>query len=146
MLGELLYEGNPQLVELVEYGTKFSDLMAGKPPGPEGARFDFHLVGNVKGKLTGRVKALVTMTVRPDGLSVMEMHESLTTEDGENILLEGSAVSLPGDEPGSIRVKGAFTYHTSSKKYAWANSTIGVLEAGGNLPKGDFTAKVYSWD
>jgi hypothetical protein len=68
LLGELLYEERPRITEVVEYGTKYSDLMAGNPPGPEGARFDFHfVVDEFKGKLAGKGKGIVSLTIRPDG-------------------------------------------------------------------------------
>lgn len=143
---ELLYEEKPTTTEIVEYGTKLSELMAGKPPGPEGAHFDLHFVVNdLKGKLIGKGKGFISMTVRPDGISVVEIHETLTTEDGENILIKGSGYSLPGDEPGKVRFKGTYKFHTSSKKYAWLNSTIGVGEGGGNPLKGDVVVSVYSF-
>lgn len=146
MLGELLYEEKPTTTEVVEYGTKFSELMAGKPPGPEGARFDFHfVVDDMKGKLTGKAKGILSMTVRADGISLVEIHETFTTNDGENILIKGFGFSLPGSEPGAQIFKGAYNFSTSSKKYAWLNSTIGVGEGGGNPLKGDVSVKVYSW-
>ena len=150
LLGELLYEEkNPRITELVEYGAKFSDIMTGKPVGPGGARIDLHFVVDdmgSKGKLSGTGKGTISMNIHPDGITTVEIHETLTTKDGENILVKGSGFSLPGDQPGTLRFKGAYNFHTSSEKYAWLNSTLGVGEGAGNPLKGDVSVRVYSWN
>jgi hypothetical protein len=147
MLGDLLYEERPRVTEVVEYGSRFSDLMEGNPPGPEGARFDFHfVVDEFKGRLVGKGKGIVSLTIRPDGIGIAEIHETFTTKDGENILIKGSGISMPGSEAGQMKGKFTYNFSTSSKKYAWLNSTIGVGEGGGNPLKGDVVVKVYSWD
>lgn len=140
---ELLYEGTPKATNVIEYGGKFSDLMEGKLPGPAGATFDLMIEDYIKGKLQGKVKAVVTMHVQPDGISTVRMHETLTTDDGESILFDGTGISVPGDAPRTFKVRGAFRFFTSSQKYAWVNAIFGILEAKGNPAIGNFQTKVY---
>lgn len=146
MIGEMLYEERPAVTELVEYGMKFSDLMAGKPPGPEGAYFDLGFaVDGLVGKLAGKGKGRTTIVARADGVTKVEIHETLTTQNGENVLVKCSGFMSPGTEPGAVRFKGTYNFFTSSAKYGWLNSTIGVGEGGGNPLKGDVVVQVYTW-
>lgn len=146
MLGELLYEERPKVTEVVEYGTKFSEIMAGKQPGPEGARFDFHfVVDEFKGRLAGKGKGIVSLTIKPNGIGMADIHETFTTKEGENILIKGSGISTY-DSTGQMKGKFTYNFSTSSKEYAWLNSTIGVGEGGGSPQKGDVVVRVYSWD
>ena len=66
---------------------------------------------------------------------MVEIHETFTTKDGENILIKGSGISTY-DSTGQMKGKFTYNFNSSSKKYAWLNSTIGVGEGGGNPLKG----------
>lgn len=144
---QLLYEERPTTTEMVEYGTRFADVIAGTPPGPEGARFDLHFVAHdMKSRISGNSKGVTSLTARADGISLVEIYETFVTEDEENILIKGSGFAFPGVEPGALTFKGTYRFHTSSPKYAWLNSTIGVGEGGGNPVKGDVAIRVYLWE
>jgi hypothetical protein len=145
---ELLYQGQPTLIEVVEYGSSLAEIMAGKrPPPPGGAVFDFHVKDRLEGRLKGDLRGLVTMTVMPDGTTRVEMHESPTTHDGEHVLFRGRGISTPlPDEPASALVRGTLTYFMASPKYACVNSVIGVVEGRGNLSAGTFKTRIYSHD
>lgn len=144
---DLLFEvtpGNRKVTEIIEYGDKLSDVMEGNMSGPNGACFDLHVVADIGGKLEGKTRAIVSMSMISDGTTSLNLHEALTLTDGECILLDGTGVSLPGDKPGWIKAKGTFKFFTSSKKYAWLNTTIAVFEAWGDPGGSEFNLKAYS--
>jgi len=143
-MGELLYDERPTIKEVVEYGTKFSDFIEGKPVGPSGARFDFHFDNEIRGRLTGKVKGIAAIIAKPDGTNTADIHGTLTTDDGENILVKALLYLSFGPEPGAMHGKGTVRFFTNSEKYQWTNSTIGVVNGGGNPLKGEAAVKVYS--
>lgn len=144
---DLLFEvtpGHRKVTDVVEYGNKLSDIMSGNLPGPNSACFDIHVLADITGKLTGTTKAIITMSINPDGTTTIKLHESLSLTDGEVILMEGFGVSLPGESQGMVEVKGAFKFYTTSKEYAWVNSTIAAFEAWGDPTGSNFNLKAFS--
>jgi len=144
---DLLFEvtpGNREVIEVVEYGDKLEEIMAGSLPGPKGACFDFHVEANTSGILAGKTRAIVTMSIKPDGETSLKLHETLTLTDGACILMEGIGISLPGDKPGWVKAKGAFKFFTTSKDYVWVNATMAVFEVWGDPAGSDFNLKAYS--
>lgn len=146
MLGEILFEEKPNVTEVADYGIKFEDFMAGKQVGHGEVKFDFHFINEIKGKLTGKVKGVAAITARVDGgPSLADIHGTLKTDDGESILVK-ALLYLTFQQEGSVYAKGTVYFHTSSSRYSWVNSTIGVVSGGGNPLKGEAAVKVYSWE
>jgi len=144
---DLLFEitpGNRKVTDVIDYGYTLSDLMAGNLPAAHEARVDIHVVADTAGILSGSVQAVVYMSIKSDGRISVTLHESLTLTDGNSILMSGNGITLPADKPGLVKVKGVFTFHTSSKKYAWLNSTMAVFEAAGDPSGSNFNLKAYS--
>lgn len=144
MLGELLYEERPSVTEVIEYGTKFEDLMSGKAASCS-AKIDFHFLNEIRGKLTGKVRGTAALSIVPSDVSKAEIRGTLLTDDGENILIT-ALLYLSFLGPDTIYAKGSTYFYTESEKYRWANSTVGVTSGGGNPFKGDAAVKVYSWE
>jgi len=132
---DLLFEvtpGHRKVTEIVEYGDNLSDIMNGKMSGSNGACFDLHVVADTTGKLTGKTRAIVTMFIKPNGETSLNLREALTLTTGECIHLEGTGISLPGEKPGWVKAKGSFKFFTTSKSYDWVNTTMAVFEAWGD--------------
>ena len=144
---DLLFEvtpGNRKITEVIEYGDKLTDIMAGEAPCLNGANFDLHVIADTVGILAGTTRAVVTMTIKPNGVTLLRIHEALTLNNGECIQLEGSGISLPGEKAGWIKAKGTFSFFTASKSYDWVNTTLAVFEAWGDPAGSEFNLKVYS--
>jgi len=144
---DLLFEvkpGHREVKTITEYGDKLTDIMSGKMSSPNGARFDLHVIADTTGKLTGTTRATVTMDVKPNGETSLNLREALTLTSGECIHMEGTGISLPGEKSGWIKAKGAFKFFTTSKKYDWINTTLAVFEAWGDPGGSEFNLKVYS--
>lgn len=136
--------GNRKVQEVIEYGDHLVDIMGGELPGPNGACFDFHVVANIEGVLSGTTRAVVTMSIKPDGATSLKLHETLTLHDGGSILMEGMGISLPGEKPGWVKAKGAFKFYTTSRAYTWVNATMAVFEVWGDPAGDDFNLRAYS--
>ena len=123
-VGELLYEVTFKITGLTEYGVSFDELIAGKvAPPPEGARFDVAFEGTANGpKLKGTAVGVDYIRVRADGRFGLHIHESITTDDGQNIDAQGDGVALlrTGSSIADLRIN--MTLFTSSKSYTWVNT------------------------
>lgn len=146
MLGEILFEEKPNVTEIADYGVKFEDFLVGKQAGHREARFDFHFLNEIRGKLTGKVAGVAAITARADGgPSVADIHGTLKTDDGESILVK-AFLYLTFQREGGIYGKGMVYFHTNSSRYSWVNSTIGIVSGGGNPLNGEAAVKVYAWE
>lgn len=144
---DLLFEvtpGHRKVTEVIEYGDELPDVMSGNMSSQNGACFDFHVVADTTGKLTGITRAIVTMSIKPNGETSLTLKEALTLTTGECILVEGTGISLPGEKPGWVKAKGAFKFFTTSKNYDWVNTTMAVFEAWGDPGGSEFNLKVYA--
>src|SRR5262245_66543759 len=100
MPGELLYEYEPQVVKVVEYGLSADAVFSGQRPPPEGARLDLYLEGPVTGRLlNGTVQGVDYICFRADGRAELHIHGELTSEDGKKVSLEAGGVAIPDRLP-----------------------------------------------
>ena len=133
-VGELLYTVTLNVTDMREYGVSFTALMGGEvtPPG-EGARFDVAFEGTATGpKVNGAAEGIDYVRVRPDGRFELHIHESIRTEDGQNISAHGEGVATLRPEGGIADVRVNMTLFASSKDYRWVNQVpvrgIGTLD------------------
>ena len=112
---------------------------------PLGSRNDFYLDGKTSGEISGKYMGVDYGLVGNDGVVAVHVHETIRTDDGEIISSFRQGYAVPNPQ-GMYDIKGFVTFAAGSKKYAWLNNTVGVVEAEGN-PKGEpnFKAKVYEW-
>ena len=133
-MGELLYTVTLNITGVKEYGVSFAALMAGEVTTPvEGARFDVPFEGTATGpKLNGAVEGIDYVRVGANGRFELHIHETISTEDGQNISAhgEGVAVLRPDGVIADVRVN--MTLFTSSKDYTWVNelqvSGVGTID------------------
>jgi Protein of unknown function (DUF3237) len=121
--GELLYTVTLNITGMKEYGVSFAALMAGEVKAPvEGARFDVAFEGVAAGsKLNGTAEGIDYVRVLADGRLELHIHETITTEDGQNISAHGEGMATPRQEGGIADVRVNMTLFASSKDYAWVN-------------------------
>ena len=121
--GKLLYAVTLNITGIKEYGVSFAALMAREVTPPvEGARFDVPFQGVAAGpKLNGSAEGIDYVRVRPDGAFELHIHETITTDNGQNISAHGDGVAVlrPDGVIADVRVN--MTLFTSSKDYTWVN-------------------------
>ena len=133
-VGELLYTLALNITGIKDYGVSFAALMAGEVTTPiEGARFDVPFKGTATGpKLNGAAEGIDYVRVAADGRFELHIHETIRTEDGQNISAHGEGVATPRPEGGIADVRVNMTLFTSSKNYRWVNelqvSGIGTID------------------
>jgi Protein of unknown function (DUF3237) len=133
-VGELLYSVTLHITGIKEYGVSFAALMAGEVTPPvEGARFDVPFQGTATGpKLTGAAEGIDYVRVRADGRFELHIHETIRTENGQNISVHGDGVATPRPESSIADVRVNMTLFASSKDHAWVNQVpvrgIGTLD------------------
>ena len=122
-VGKLLYTVNLKITGIKEYGVSFAALMAGEVALPvEGARFDVPFEGTAAGpKVNGVAEGIDYVRVGADGRFELHIHETITTEDGQNISAHGDGVAIPRPEGGIADVRVDMTLFASSKEYTWVN-------------------------
>ena len=122
-VGELLYTVALDITDMKEYGVSFAALMAGEVTTPvEGARFDVPFKGTATGpKLNGAAEGIDYVRVGADGRFELHIHETIRTEDGQNISAHGEGVATPRQEGGIADVRVNMTLFAASKDYAWVN-------------------------
>jgi len=122
-VGELLYTVALNITGMKEYGVSFAALMAGEVTTPvEGARFDVPFKGTATGpKLNGAAEGIDYVRVGADGRIELHIHETIRTEDGQNISAQGEGVATARPEGGIADVRVNMTLFAASKDYAWVN-------------------------
>ena len=122
-VGELLYTLALNITGIKEYGVSFAALMAGEvTTSVEGARFDVPFKGTATGpKLNGAAEGIDYVRVAADGRFELHIHETIRTEDGQNISAHGEGVAIPRPEGGIADVRVNMTLFAASKDYAWVN-------------------------
>src|SRR5581483_3425904 len=90
MRGEKIYECDLALTGVTDYGVSLDDILAGrKAVPPQGARFDLHVDGPCKGRLSGRQHGVDYVRMRADGRIDLDLHVIIETDDGQRIALSG---------------------------------------------------------
>ncbi len=122
-VGELLYTVTLNITGMKDYGVSFAALIAGEVTlSVEGARFDVAFEGRAhRPKLNGAAEGIDYVRVRADGRFELHIHETIRTEDGQNISAHGDGVATLRPEGGIADVGVDMTLFASSKEYAWVN-------------------------
>jgi hypothetical protein len=122
-VGELLYTVALNITGMKEYGVSFAALMAGEVTTPvEGARFDVPFEGTATGpKLNGAAEGIDYVRVGADGRFELHIHETIRTEDGQNISAHGEGVAVLRQDGFIADVRVNMTLFAASKDYAWVN-------------------------
>lgn len=142
--GELLYVFTPKLLSVTEYGASMDALMANEASPPlEGARFDIHSEGPVRGnRLSGSARTTDYVQIRADGRFQLHIHGEITTDDGMKIALFADGV-LFGDPP-VLQARENVTLTTSHKAYAWVNPLQIWATGTLNAASGEITIQAYA--
>jgi hypothetical protein len=131
---ELLYEEKLKLLPDVDIGFT-----------PEGSAVNFPFAGDVSGpRIRGKLDGVDYVLIRPDGVGLLHVHGVITTDSGDRISIEVSGFATSAEEEEPIVLKGVVTFRTSSKEFAWLNSTQGVEEGYADMKMREINVKVYT--
>ena len=124
-------------------------------PLPEGLRLNVYVTGGeVKGpKLQGKVRPVGGdwLTIRTDGVAILDVRATVETHDGALIYIayqgvgdlgeDGYAKFLEGQPPKTLRLRTAPRMHSSHPSYTWVNRLQFV-----NIGEVDFETFVVAYD
>ncbi|MGA2664915.1 MAG: hypothetical protein ABSF83_08230 [Nitrososphaerales archaeon] len=102
---------------------------------PYGSRSDYHLEGEVVGRVSGRFRAVDYGLAAPKGVHPVSLHvhETIETDDGlVSVMRRGYVVP----EEGRGRVKATCTFQTSSKNLGFLNTTVALAEGYADEKRG----------
>lgn len=113
-----LYDISMRHTNIVDYGYSAADAANGVPIPPQGARIDMAVEGVISGPhINGRIKGVDYGELRADGRFQLNIHATITTDDGERIALYADGIFRFSD--GAVREN--VTLKTASPRYAWVN-------------------------
>ena len=130
--GELLYElkGKTTTVTVRDFT-------------PSGARIDYNIQGEVKGKYNANHMATVNILAKPDGTFESESKGIQPTRDGDMIFITTRGRGRSSG-PNTVTGEGEVNFQTPSQKLAWLNSTKGQFETTADLATGETKGRVYA--
>jgi hypothetical protein len=121
---EHLFDETVHLTGITEFGVSWQDLTTGKvAPPPQGARFVIYFEGTLEGpRIKGKLSGVDFLTVRADGRFILDLHLTITTEDGENIYAHEDGILIPPQDDSRIAgLKLNMHLSTASPQYSWVN-------------------------
>ncbi|HYP07839.1 MAG TPA: DUF3237 domain-containing protein [Bryobacteraceae bacterium] len=131
----------------LEYILSYNGVLADRPEligeVPEGIRINFYSAGGmVSGRVTGKVLPVGGdwMTIRRDGVGVLDVRTTFQTEDGALILVSYAGIAEYGEDAYNRFLRGRFPttaklrttprFTTSHPDYLWLNrmQCVGIGE------------------
>jgi Protein of unknown function (DUF3237) len=121
---EKIFEYDLDITGVTDYGADMEALFTGRESAPlQGAQFDVMLAGPVKGRVTGNMRGIDYLRVRPDGRRELELRGTIETDDGNRIAFTAEGVGSPreGEPIVDLAVKidlltAAAAYRMTTKK------------------------------
>jgi Protein of unknown function (DUF3237) len=114
-------------------------------PTPDGMRIDVEFEGDLDpgGRLTGHLKAVNYVTVRGDGVQLVDVRGTISRSDGAVVSFMANGITVPA-AGGSAVVRDAATYQTASSDLEWLNRTIGFIGGTADLRTGELRLAAYT--
>ena len=123
MKGEKIYEYDLDITGMTDFGISLESILSEKEAvPPQGVRIDVAFEGHASGRLSGKVRGVDYLRLRPDGRIDLDIRATIETDDGQRISLsaDGVAVAHPGNPVADLSENVRLT--TASANYAWVNS------------------------
>lgn len=147
-----------QMEHLFTYSAAVREPVVVSPPGEGDIRINFYVAeGEVWGpKLKGTLLPIGAdwMTLRADGMAVLDVRAAIETHDGAHIdvvyngLLDmgpdGYANFLKGEIPDLVKIRAAPRFRTAHPDYVWLNRLQCVNIGEGRLKQQEVTYDVYA--
>jgi hypothetical protein len=123
MNAEKIYEYDLDITGVTDYGITLDAILSGKEKiPPQGARIDVAFEGRAIGRLSGHVRGVDYLQIRADGRFDLNIHATISTDDGHRIALSasGTAVARPGEPIADLCENVSLS--TAAPNYAWVNT------------------------
>ena len=120
---EKIFEYDLDITGVTDYGADMEALFTGRESVPlQGAQFDVTLAGHVKGRVTGAMRGIDYLRVRPDGRRELELRGAIETDDGCRIAFLAVGVGSPreGEPMADLAVK--IDLLTAAAAYSWVHA------------------------
>ena len=104
MRGTKIYECDFNITGVTDYGVTLDALLNGKEKVPvQGARVDVAFEGDIKGRITGKVRSGVEyLQLRADGRIDLDGRATVETEDGHRMVGVGCRMTVLGPRLGTL--------------------------------------------
>ncbi|HEY2234242.1 MAG TPA: DUF3237 family protein [Candidatus Angelobacter sp.] len=124
MRGEKIYECDFNITGMTDYGVTLDALLSGKESVPlQGARIDVAFDGDIKGRITGKVRSGVEyLQLRADGRTDLDGRATIETDDGHRIAMRIEGVATPRANEPMMDLIANVRLTTTTPKYAWVNT------------------------
>jgi hypothetical protein len=124
MRGEKIYECEFNITGVTDYGVALDALLSGKEKVPlQGARIDVAFEGDIKGRITGKVRNGVEyLQLRADGRTDLDGRATVETEDGHRIAMRIEGIATPRANEPMMDLIANVRLTTAAPKYDWVNT------------------------
>jgi hypothetical protein len=123
MSSEKIFEYDLDITGVTDYGADMEALFTGRERVPlQGAQFDVALAGPVKGRVTGTMRGIDYLRLRPDGRRELELRGAIETDDGCRIAFSAVGVGSPRDGQPIVDLAVKIDLLTAAAAYSWVNA------------------------
>jgi hypothetical protein len=141
---EKIFEYDLDIMTVTDYGADMEALFAGRESVPlQGAQFDVTLAGPIKGRVTGTMRGVDYLRVRPDGRRELDLRATIETEDGSRIALSADGVGTPREGGPIVDLAVKIDLTTAAPAYSWVNARLAWGSGYANLATGKIHIDVY---
>jgi hypothetical protein len=120
---EKIFEYDLDITGVTDYGADMEAMFTGRESAPlQGAQFDVTLAGPVKGRVTGNMRGIDYLRVRPDGRRELELRGTIETDDGSRIAFSAEGVGSPRDGEPIVDLAVKIDLLTAAAGYSWVNA------------------------
>jgi Protein of unknown function (DUF3237) len=141
---EKIFEYDLDITGVTDYGADMEALFTGRERVPlQGAQFDVTLAGSVKGRVTGAMRGVDYLRVRPDGRRELELRGTIETDDGSRIAFSAEGVGSPRDVEPIVDLAVKIDLLTAAAAYSWLNAKPAWGSGYANLATNKIHVDVY---
>jgi len=141
---EKIFEYDLDISGVTDYGVDMEALFSGRESVPlQGARFDVALSGLVKGRVTGIMRGVDYLRVRPDGRRELELRGAIETDDGNRIAFSAEGVGTPRDGEPIVDLVVKIDLLAGAVAYSWVNAKPAWGSGSANLATNKIHVDVY---
>jgi hypothetical protein len=141
---EKIFEYDLDITGVTDYGADMEALFTGREKVPlQGAQFDVTLAGPVKGRVSGALRGVDYLRVRPDGRRELELRGTIETDDGSRIAFWAAGVGSPRDVEPIVDLAVKIDLLTAAAAYSWVNAKPAWGSGYANLATNKLHVDVY---
>jgi len=141
---EKIFEYDLDITGVTDYGANMEAILTGRESVPlQGAQFDLSLAGPVKGRVTGTLRGVDYLRVRPDGRRELELRGTIETDDGSRIAFSAEGVGSPRDGEPIVELAVKIDLLTAAAAYSWVNAKPAWGSGYANLATNKIHIDVY---